>query len=156
MAGNQQNGSSLTLTQLLQPPSKSIGQGPSTLNYSSQSPAWHCTFSRNGDWLAACYGAPDPCIRVWRKNEQNNQYVLHSTLEGVHERTIRCAAFAPLSSSSILAVASFDGSVSIWEYEKGTNSWECTTQLEGHDNEVKYVAWNATGSLLATCGRDKT
>jgi WD40 repeat protein len=86
----------------------------------------------------------------------NATWVLHSTLEGIHERTIRCIAFCPLSKSTVLAAASFDATVTIWEHSSQKDEWECTTQLEGHDNEVKYVAWNATGSLLATCGRDKT
>lgn len=36
------------------------------------------------------------------------------------------------------------------------NGWTCTTQLDGHSNEVKCIAWNANGTLLATCARDKS
>jgi cytosolic iron-sulfur protein assembly protein CIAO1 len=86
---------------------------------------------------------------------RSSNWVLHATLDHVHERTIRSIAFAPIQSPLILAAASFDGSVSIWEYVEG-GEWECTTQLEGHENEVKSVVWNSTGSLLATCGRDKS
>ncbi len=169
--------SSLVEIQRFVPPPKCVGG----IRYTPQSPAWHCSFSRNGEWLAACFGAPTPCIRLWRRERRrqatslpqqleagiealpNNQqktlnspqWVFHSTLE-FHERTIRSVAFCPLSSSSTLAAASFDSTVTIWEYDRNSDAWECTTQLEGHENEVKCVTWNATGSLLATCGRDKT
>jgi cytosolic iron-sulfur protein assembly protein CIAO1 len=164
--------------------------------------AWHCTFSCDGNYLAACFGGGigyEPTIRIWKKviinkiihkpttNEENKKrknknqmevdetittetitkWELYTTLSGVHERTIRCIAFAPLYSQLILASASFDGTIAIWEEEEVVDDdniiddnkkkeWICSAQLEGHENEVKCVAWNASGSLLASCGRDKT
>lgn len=151
------------------------------------SPAWHVSFSRDGLFLATSHASPENCIRIWsccscysnntnnRRNDEeeegyynNNQWSLVCKLSGVQERTIRCTDFGP---HHILASASFDGTVCIWEpssslkiSESANDSiiphnysgWECTAQLEGHDNEVKSVAWNEAGTLLATCGRDKT
>lgn len=34
--------------------------------------------------------------------------------------------------------------------------FECNGTLEGHENEVKTVAWFPPGSLMATCGKDKS
>ena len=161
-----QQAPSLSLHQQLKPPLKLVGSGTTALSYSAQAPAWSCSFHPSGEWLAIGYGAPDVCIRIYHYSKGTLDWGLVSTLTGVHERTIRTVSFASLMKPLVLAAGSFDGTISIWEQETATVvysgskqknlEWECTAQLEGHDNEVKCVVWNATSTLLATCGRDKT
>ena len=142
--------------------------------------------------MAVCYGCPNTCVQVYRHVDVSsiadvpqeedgetskeeitkiNEEWQHYATISAHSRSIRSVAFAPLASSHlILATASFDGMVSIWECDSShlenldmedddedvTTRFEMIAQLEGHENEVKCVSWNMTGSLLASCGRDKT
>ena len=129
---------SLSLIQSISPPAKPIG----ALRYTSESPAWHCVFSRDGEWLAACFGAPDLCIRIWKHDA--GEWVLHSTLDGIHSKSIRYISFAPLSSTQVLAAASFDGSVSVWEYEKKNDEW---ADDDDDDDEVPPLG---EGDMLDT------
>ena len=64
-----------------------------------------------------------------------------ATLEDAHNKTIRRAVWA--STGQYLAAASFDGTASVWEERAG--EYECVGQLEGHENEVKCVAFDTTG-----------
>jgi len=50
--------------------------------------------------------------------------------------------------------ASFDGTCSVWEETNG--DWKVVATLEGHEHEVKGVAFDSTGSFIATCSRDKS
>ena len=81
----------------------------------------------------------------------------------------------------MLATGSFDASVGIWrrydtddlnpkpvvapvdfdardenidEYDE--DEWRFAIVLDGHESEVKSVAWSTAGNLLATCSRDKS
>ncbi|KAL3796545.1 hypothetical protein HJC23_009676 [Cyclotella cryptica] len=182
-------------------PHLSLQQTLSLPNLTS-SPAWSASFSLDANFLAVCFGNPGTHIKIWRHlkditniggvsdngeeingkgkdtNKKGGQWKPFATIREGHARTIRHVAFAPLPASGgvlILASASFDGKVMIWECsvddddtanledtenvddgERETGGFEAIAQLEGHENEVKHLAWNQTGSLLASCGRDKT
>jgi cytosolic iron-sulfur protein assembly protein CIAO1 len=57
----------------------------------------------------------------------------------------------------MIASASFDGTVVIWETQnKACTRWEMIASLEGHENEVKSVCWSSDGKWIASCGRDKS
>jgi WD40 repeat protein len=76
----------------------------------------------------------------------------------------------------VLATGSFDASVGIWRHEgpgsgageardgggdgdgdaDGDEDWHFAVVLDGHESEVKSVAWSAGATYLATCSRDKS
>ncbi|CAG0885403.1 unnamed protein product [Cyprideis torosa] len=118
---------------------------------------WCARWNRRGDKLALC--GEDGKLEIWELLKPvvsdvsvGGEPLLRQVqlLEGVHNRTVRSVAW----SGRHLAAASFDGTVSVWTEAKGR--LEETATLEGHENEVKSVSFNASGSLLTTCSRDKS
>jgi WD40 repeat protein len=113
------------------------------------------------------------------------RFTLQEVIPTGHRRTVRDVAWSP--TGKILATASFDSTVGIWERvadvmmavkssggkvspedeegEGGNNDagaggegaeWDCIGTLEGHDSECKAVSFSHTGSVLASCSRDKS
>ncbi|SPO05651.1 related to human TAFII100 and other WD-40 repeat containing proteins [Cephalotrichum gorgonifer] len=94
----------------------------------------------------------------------------HSTLTRGHERSVRCAAWKPVQKGMCLVTGSFDSTAGLWRWEDdegepgavdvaGTgpdHEWQFTLVLEGHDSEIKSVAFSPGGEFLATSSRDKT
>lgn len=106
----------------------------------------------------------------------------HSALTGGHSRSVRTVTWQPgLKSHQLrLVTGSFDASAGLWSWggnqqdvqsgerlevdvgtkdgqeEEEQEDWEFNLVLEGHENEVKSVAFSPSGQYLATCSRDKT
>jgi WD40 repeat protein len=117
---------------------------------------WHVSWSPKGTHLASC--GEDRVVRIWASSsnnwEESGSIHVVATLEDAQTRTIRCCEWSP--NCKQLACASFDGTVVVWEAQNRQKTrWEQVAVLEGHENEVKSVAWSCGGQWLATCGRDK-
>lgn len=113
--------------------------------------AWHPT----GTFIATA--SSDKLIKIWGQSDPTADFKLKSTLEGSHTRTIRSLSWKPHCQvgSLVLASASFDATACLWMQE-GDEDFEPYQTLEGHENEVKCIAWSPNGNYVATCSRDKS
>ncbi|CUM63399.1 uncharacterized protein PRCAT00000973001 [Priceomyces carsonii] len=128
-------------------------------------------------------GSTDKTSNIYKLSAKQN-FPLLSKLEDTHKRSIRSVAFKPPIESTdesyldlpVLASGSFDSTISIWGIDEPdedfdnedllndqkqiltnpNNEWNLMAIIEGHENEIKAVAWNYCGNLLASCSRDKT
>jgi WD40 repeat protein len=116
------------------------------------------SFSPDGRLLAT--GSEDHLIRIW---EVRTGTLLH-TLKG-HANEVRSVSFSPVERrvkksrvqnstlpSWLLASASFDGTVRLWDARTG----QALQVLEGHHHWVWSVAFSPDGQTLASSGSDRT
>ncbi|KAF8801066.1 WD40 repeat-like protein [Phlegmacium glaucopus] len=124
--------------------------------------AWHLAWNPKKPFLASC--STDKTVRLYSyKRDPSTRQITFTNTANIstgHSKTVRAVAWAP--SGETLATASFDANIGIWEQERDEDGektggeWECMSTLEGHETECKSVAYSSTGTLLATCSRDKT
>ncbi|ELP88041.1 protein CIAO1, putative [Entamoeba invadens IP1] len=88
-----------------------------------------------------------PYVQIYELKD--SKLTLQKPLLTPHTRTIRKLR---CNQNGTLACCSFDATISLWEDE----SLKTLATLEGHESEVKCADWNKSGSLLATCSRDKS
>jgi len=139
--------------------------------------AWHLAWNPKYPLIASC--SADKTVRLVSYHEDRSStpegalvFKPAQTIHTEHSKTVRAVAWSP--SGRTLATASFDSNVGIWEQERddqdpdedddlgegsrglGAGDWECIGTLEGHETECKSVGYSATGTLLASCSRDKS
>lgn len=122
----------------------------------------------------------DRSVRIYSLTSFN----LLSNITGGHKRSVRSVAWKPDSGTpalgeSVLATGSFDASAGIWRRWEGNSGkinqsednevdftkdggddeddeWRFAVVLDGHESEIKSLAFCPTSPLLATCSRDKS
>ncbi|KAF9493191.1 WD40 repeat-like protein [Pleurotus eryngii] len=125
--------------------------------------AWNIAWNPAKPLLASC--SADKTVRLYHYDHATDssdlRFTHNTTISTGHTKTVRAVAWSPSGLS--LATASFDANVGIWEQEGGNEGegpnageWECASLLEGHETECKSVAYSSSGTLLASCSRDKT
>eukprot|EP00924_Labyrinthula_sp_SR-Ha-C_P015435 snap_masked-scaffold_84-processed-gene-0.12-mRNA-1 protein AED:0.01 eAED:0.03 QI:0/-1/0/1/-1/1/1/0/338 len=115
---------------------------------------WHCAWCDSKSLLAVSGTDKYPSIYYVKTGNNDGtvdfQQIAH--VEDLHSKTIRCLEFSP--NGKYLATVSFDATVLVYLIEG--KSFELIANLEGHENEVKSLAWNRDGSMLASASRDKS
>jgi WD40 repeat protein len=129
-----------------------IGDGPPQLERLARRGAGDAVaYSPNGLWIASA-GA-DNSAGVWeaRMGRLVRRFQGKSTgNEQGHTRTVRRAVFGP--DNRLLATASDDRRVKLWDAEGGTVLHTCS----GHTGEVLDVAFHPDGTQLASAAADET
>ncbi|KAJ6516272.1 WD40-repeat-containing domain protein [Mycena sanguinolenta] len=127
-----------------------------------QDRAWSVAWNPAKPLVSSC--SADKTVRIYKYAATTSSFAptfSHiATIPTGHTKTVRSIAWAP--SGNTLATASFDSNIGIWEQEESEDGegrkgeWECASLLEGHETECKSVAYSSSGTLLASCSRDKT
>ncbi|GJD08504.1 Probable cytosolic iron-sulfur protein assembly protein CIAO1 [Galdieria sulphuraria] len=153
-----------------------------TLATGRKDPIWSISWCPTASILASA--GSDCLVRLWasqtgdnkqteviqKDSEQPQEWCCLATFgANLFPRTLRCVAFNPRL--PFLACGSFDSYVytmrlssnceegselNLQEILTAPPKLQLTSTLEGHESEIKCVAFSSSGALLASCSRDRT
>ncbi|PQE17213.1 WD repeat protein [Rutstroemia sp. NJR-2017a BVV2] len=110
---------------------------------SVRSAAWKPGVRQDGA-LTIATGSFDATMGIWRRKEEQKTVVDDDELE------VEIARDGIVQKKPQLMSGDEDGSSDEGE------DWEFSVVLEGHDSEIKNVAFSPSGQWLASCSRDKS
>jgi cytosolic iron-sulfur protein assembly protein CIAO1 len=149
----------------------------STLNPPSSARTWQS--EAHPDLPLVATASSDKTVRIYSLTS----FTLLSTISGGHKRSVRAVAWKPGThkGEAVLATGSFDASAGIWKKHYSSSGvgqdeggigglgggndgdgddddddYAFTVLLDGHESEIKSLAFSSSSRFLATCSRDKS
>ncbi|KJH51085.1 WD domain, G-beta repeat protein [Dictyocaulus viviparus] len=100
---------------------------------------WMISWNFNGSLLASC--GDDKTVRIWKKVKSSPYLECCTKIDDSHSKAVRCVEFSHCEMSKIDVLSTIHVNTAV-EGTVGSRVW--------------MISWNFNGSLLASCGDDKT
>ncbi|RDL37762.1 putative cytosolic iron-sulfur protein assembly protein 1 [Venustampulla echinocandica] len=120
---------------------------------SVRSVAWKPTVKNNGT-LCIATGSFDATMGIWRRSEDMSDVIGEQKQQG--DGQVDDPVEVEISSYGQPKPHKRDNGDSDEDGDEDNEDWEFAIVLEGHDSEVKNVAYSPSGQWLASCSRDKS
>ena len=101
---------------------------------------WDLSFSHPilGNFLASC--GYDNKLIIWKENKSNPN-IYENIYTKIHSSSVNCCKFAPKEYGLIILCGLSDGSISLHQFNKNSNSWIFQNFEKIHKNGINSVDW---------------
>jgi guanine nucleotide-binding protein subunit beta-2-like 1 protein len=122
-----------------------LESGKSTVTFvDHEKDALSCSFSADNRQIAS--GSMDKTIKIWNTVGQCK----YTVQEDAHTDWVSCVRFSPETKNPVLATASWDGTIKVWD----SNTMTLKNTFNGHTNAVLSLDFATRSSYLASGGKD--
>ena len=110
------------------------------INNGHEQSIWDLSFSHPslGNYLASC--GYDNKLIIWKENDLNPN-IYENIYTKIHSSSVNCCKFAPKEYGLIILCGLSDGSISLHQFNKNSNSWVCHILEKIHKNGINSVDW---------------
>ena len=110
------------------------------INNGHEQSIWDISFSHPdlGNYIASC--GYDNKLIIWKENKSNPN-IYENIYTKVHLSSVNCCKFAPKEYGLIVLCGLSDGSISLHQFNKNSNSWVFHTIEKVHKNGINSVDW---------------